>query len=117
MTNKELTPEELNSPEEQKYEEIWRVIMSTKGEYTLSKIQARILQQAIASGNRGIVMFQTFAISIPYVSEFYREKRFLKGALQLPERAGEKPFKPVSEEVFNKVKEEFYRKIGKVSGV
>lgn len=86
--NGELTQEMLN--EEDKYEEEWLVKLNTGGEYTLSKGQAGVIQGAIVRGERGIVMFETFSISLPYVAEFYRVRRFLKDALQLPAKASEK---------------------------
>ena len=100
-------------PEDDKYEEEWLVVINTKGEYTLSKVQARILQQAIAQGNRGIVMFTTFSISIPYIAEFYRTRRYLKGITALPERATEPEYKPIDPKVFEEWKRKVYEKIGK----
>jgi hypothetical protein len=78
--NEESTQETLN---EDAYEEEWVVKLNTKGEYILSKNQALLVQEAIASGSRGIVMFKTFSISVPYIAEFYRTKRFLKKDHQL----------------------------------
>ena len=108
--NQELTQETF---EDDKYEEEWTVVTNTKGRYTLSKIQARILQQEIATGNRGIIMFKTFSISIPYVVEFYREKRYLKEAKQLSAKLKEEEFKPMDPEAYKKLKEEIYAKVGK----
>jgi hypothetical protein len=113
QVNEGLITDTWDSPEEQKYEEEWLVVTNNGGEYTLSKVQAWALRQEIASGNRGIVMFQTFAISIPYIVEFYRVKRFLKDAKQLPERATEEPYRPMSPEKWKKFREEVYRKVGK----
>lgn len=94
-----------NDPE---FEEEWEVITSAKGKYTLSKLQARVLMQEMANGNRGIIPFKTFAISIPYIVEFYRVKRFLKDAKQLPARASEKPFEPMPDEKWQKIKKELF---------
>lgn len=107
-----LTPDIL-SEEEQKYEEEWKVILNSKGEYTLSKMQALVLKQAIAQGNRGTIMFETFAIPIPYIVEFYREKRFLKDAKQLPSRATEEPYKPIPPEKWEKLKKELFSRWNK----
>jgi len=93
------------------YEEEWKVILNTKGEYTLSRVQALILKQAMAMGKK-LVQFRTFLISIPYVAEFYREKRFLKGAKQLSARASEQPYKPIPKEKWEMIKKEMYSKIG-----
>lgn len=109
--NEALMPGTL--PDDDKYDEEWKVVLNTGGEYVLSKNQAKILQQAISTGNRGIIMFQTFAISIPYIAEFYRVKRFLRGEKQLPERASEPLYKPIPPEKWEKVKKQFYEKIGK----
>ena len=111
MSNEALMPE-ISSDDG--YDEEWKVVMSTKGDYTLNKMQARILQQEMAGGSRGIVMFQTFAISIPYVAEFYRVRRFLKDTVKLPERATEGPYKPIPPEKWEAFKKDVYGKIGKV---
>lgn len=108
--NEALMPEMLNDDD---YEEIWVVILNTKGEYRLSKNQGRLVREALARGERGAIVFETFAIPIPYIAEFYREKRFLKEAKQLPERATEQPHKPMSPEKWKKFREDIYRKIGK----
>jgi len=102
-----------NNEEENKYEEEWEVVLNTGGKYTLSKLQAWGLRHAISQGERGIVMYQSFSISIPYIAEFYRIRRFLKDTRQLPKTASEKPFKPVSPKKWEKIREEIYGKIGK----
>lgn len=71
------------SMQEELYEEEWVLKTNSKEEYRLSKKQAWMIQEAIASGNRGIVMFDTFSISIPYIVDFYRLKRFVKESRQL----------------------------------
>jgi len=108
--NEASMPEMLNDDD---YEELWIVILTSKGRYDLSKNQARLVQEALARGERGAIVFETFAISIPYITEFYRESRFLKKAKALPERATEPEYKPMSPEKWKKFKEEVYRKIGK----
>lgn len=74
------TPETLS---DELFEEEWLIKLNTGGEYRLSKKQAWTIQEAIASGNRGIIMFKTFSIPMPYVAEFYRVKRFLKEERQI----------------------------------
>lgn len=113
MTESEALTQEIFDPEDEKYEEEWKVIVNTDGEYVLSKMQARVLQQAIANGDRGIVLFKTFAISIPYITEFFRVRRFLKGAVQLPERATEELYKPIPPERWEEIKKRAYQSIGK----
>jgi len=108
LAKEELTPGTSN---EDDYEEIWVVILNTKGRYELTKNQGRLVREAMARGERGAIVFETFAIPIPYVAEFYREKRFLKGAKQLPARASERPYKPIPKEKWEKFKKEMYRKI------
>ena len=113
MQQNEALTQDILSEEEQKWEEEWMVITNTKGKYTLSKMQAIVLKEAIAKGNRGMIMFETFSISIPYIAEFYRTRRFLKEAKQLPARATEEEYKPMSPEKFAKLKKKAYRNIGK----
>ncbi len=110
-----LMPEMLNDPEEDKYDEQWKVIISSGGEYILSKMQALVLMQAMARREK-VVVFKSFIISIPFVAEFYREKRFLRGAVQLPDRATEKPFEPIPEERWQEIKRQVYEKIGRTDG-
>ena len=112
MTN----TEELTQPilGEDNYQEEWKVVLSSKGEYILSKNQALILKQVIASGNRSTVMFETFAIAIPYIVEFFRVKRFLEGEFQLPATASERPYIPIPKEKWDEIKKEVYEKIGKI---
>jgi len=104
----------LNNPEEEMYEEEWKVIVSTKGNYQLSKIQAKILMQAIARKEKAVV-FKTFTIFIPFIVEFYRVRRFLKDAVQLTARTKEEEYKPIDPKKFAKWKEEIYKKIGKIN--
>lgn len=104
----ELTPGMLSDDD---YEEVWVVILSTKGRYELTKNQGRLVREAMARGERGAVVFETFAIPIPYIAEFYREKRFLKGAKQLPARATEKPYQPIPKEKWEKIKKEIQSKL------
>lgn len=94
------------------WEELWIVIMSTKGRYELSKLQARLLQEAFNQGLRA-VNFDSFTIPVSFIAEFYREKRWKKGQMALPQKATEEAHVPMSPEKFAKFKEEVYRKIGK----
>ena len=110
--DKRSMQEILSDPEDEKYEEEWKVVMNTGGEYVLSKWQARTLMQTMAQGKREI-MFRTFMIAIPYIAEFYRVRRFLKGAKQLPARASELPYKPIPREKFDAFMKMCYQKLGK----
>lgn len=113
--NKASMPEELNNGvfSDDDYEEIWVVILNTKGEYKLSKNQGRLVREAMARGERGAIVFETFAISIPYIAEFYRESRFLKKSKQLPARATEALHKPILAERMQEIRKQVYQKIGK----
>lgn len=95
------------------YDEEWEVAVNNGGKYTLSRKQALVLQQAIAAGGRGIILFQTFSISIPYIVEFFRTKRFKVGTYQLPEKASEPPYVPMPPEKWEAFKKTVYSKIGK----
>ncbi len=105
--------QDILSEEEQRWEEEWEVILTSKGKYALSKMQALVVKQAIAEGSRGTIMFETFAIAIPYVTDFYRIKRFLKGVKALPERATEEEYIPMDPKKWEAMKKKFYEKIGK----
>jgi hypothetical protein len=107
-----LTQEILDDDHE--FEEEWIVRVNTGGKYILSKLQAKILQQEIFNGNRGIIMFKTFSISIPYIAEFYREKRFLKDTYQLPSSAVETEYVPIPPEKWEAIRKRAYSKIGKL---
>lgn len=105
----------LNNLEENKYEEEWKVIIGmTKAEYVLSKLQAMILQQAIARKEKAVI-FETFIISIPFIAEFYRTKRFLKGTKQLSARTTEPEYIPIPVEKWEELKKKIYAKINNVS--
>jgi len=79
MNQNEESTQETSS----EYDEEWKVKLNTGGEYLLSQKQAWVIQEAIASGNRGIIMFKTFSVSMPYIAEFFRVRRFLKADHQL----------------------------------
>jgi len=49
----ELTPGTLNDDD---FEELWTVITVSKREYQLSKNQARLVQEAMARGDRGAIV-------------------------------------------------------------
>lgn len=95
------------------YEEIWEAVISGGNKYELSKRQAEVLMQEMATGNRGIIPFETFVISIPYVTEFYRVSRFLKNSKTLPSTVKEEPYIPIPKDKWEKMKREAYEKIGK----
>ena len=103
----ELMPGTLNDDD---FEELWTVITVSKREYQLSKNQARLVQEAMARGDRGAIVFQTFTIAIPYITDFYRERRFIKDSKALPGRATEAPYEPVSPEKY----QEFREKVDKI---
>ena len=73
-------PEGLN---EDLYEEEWVVKIVKGGEYHLSKKQAWIIQDAIARNEKSIIMFKTFSISLSFIAEFFRTKRYIKASHQL----------------------------------
>lgn len=98
---------------EDDYEELWTVVTISKREYPLSKNQARLVQEAMARGDRGAIVFQTFTIPIPYVTDFYRERRFLKNTKALPEQTREAEYKRMSEEKWKKYREDIYKILGK----
>lgn len=106
--NEELTQEEYDD----NYDEEWVAIINKK-EYPLSKNQALVIKQAMATGERGNVVFDSFAICIPFVSEFYRVRKFLKGEKQLSASTLEPEYKPIPEEKWQKIKKEIYEKIRK----
>jgi hypothetical protein len=72
------------------YDEEWLVKVNTGGEYRLDRIGANILQEAMSQGQRQVI-FESYTLMIPYIAEFYRIRRFVKGQLQLPAQATERP--------------------------
>ena len=92
------------------YDEIWTLVTSTGGKYEITKKQVSIIKEAMKRGSR-IVVFENLVISIPYVTELFRVKRFLKKEKQLPEETENKDFKPVSLEKIEKLKRDLYKKL------
>lgn len=89
-----IPPNELLMPEESsRFIETWIVVIN-KTKYSLTQNQAELLRRAINSGNRGIITFDQFSISIPYIEEFYLESKTLNPKYQLEQ--GEIP--EISEE-------------------
>lgn len=107
--NEELMQEELNDDD---YEEEWVAVVN-KAKYDLSKDQALIVKQAMATGERGNVVFDSFVICIPFVSEFYRVRRFLKNAKLLTSKATEEEFIPMDPQKWEEFKKKVYAKVGK----
>lgn len=100
------------SSDEDKYDEEWVAVVN-KVNYPLSKNQALLVKQAMATGERGTIVFDSFVIAIPYVSEFYRKRRFLKDTYKLPAKATEEEFVPLSDEQMAKFRKKAYDAIGK----
>lgn len=53
--------------------EKWVAVVNDN-DYELDEKQAAVLNQAISENNRGIIQFDGFIISIPFLQEFYRVK-------------------------------------------
>lgn len=113
MTNTDQLTEGTLNDEENKFEEEWEAVLSSKNIYVLSKAQAQLVLQAMATGSRSTIPFQTFVIPIPYLVDFHRVRRFLKETKQLPAQAQEKEYVPISEERMAEIRKEAYSKIGK----
>lgn len=84
-----LSTESMQGIYDDGWEEEWEIVLNTGGRHQLGKKQAWVIQEAIASGNRGIVMFQSFGIPIPYIAEFYRVRKFKSDQISLSEKATE----------------------------
>lgn len=81
------------------YREEWTVRLN-KATYILNEEQANLLKSEIARGNRGVVMFKEFAISIPYIEEFFLSRKVYDVNRQLSESKYE-----VSEQAKEKMEE------------
>ena len=66
-----------------RYNEVW-ILKVGDNEWSLNKDQAAILKSAIKSGNRGMVVFDEFVVNIPFIKEFYLDRKVLKPEFQLP---------------------------------
>lgn len=103
--------------DENSYLEEW-VVMVNGFQYKLDKAQNETLSDAIGKGNRGIIMFEGFSISIPYIQEHYRSRRYLKANRQL-EAPPEREIILTPEELaarkqrMDKMRKEVYAKLGK----
>ena len=74
------------------YKESW-IVVCDKEKYALTGEQMDVLKQATVKGQRGLVWFDKFAISIPHISSIYLESK--KPDIQyLPE--GEPDMLPLS---------------------
>ncbi len=72
------TPSEpLMQPE---FEEEWAVVVD-KEVFALNKKEADLLKKATIAGQRGLVWFPKFAISIPHISAIYLTRRTYKNQL------------------------------------
>lgn len=107
------TKGELTQPE---FEEEWAVQIG-KEQFVLNNRQIKLLKEADLSGQRGIVWFDKFAVSIPHIQSIWLISRRIKN--QLPE--GTIPDEPIrtkeEQERINKriqkMKEELRIKFGK----
>ena len=70
--------EELTQPN---YKEEW-VVVAGREKFHLDEKQIEILRKADLAGNRGIVWFEKFAISIPHIESIYRVSRRTKDQLE-----------------------------------
>lgn len=52
------------------YTEEWTAVVNNS-KYILNESQANLLKQAIATNNRGVILFPEFAINLAYLEEFY----------------------------------------------
>ena len=109
LVKEELMLVELN---DDAYEEDWIAVIN-KNNYPLSKNQALIVKQAMATGERGSIVFDSFAIPLAFVQEFYRVRRYLKDTKALSEKATEKEYIPIKPERWEILKKEMYSKIAK----
>lgn len=57
-----------------KYERKWIVVIHDR-QYVLTETQANQLKALIASGNRGMAIFDDFVLNIPMIQEFYTEEK------------------------------------------
>jgi hypothetical protein len=85
-------PETSTEPEDQWLEEWCLVVDKTK--YHLTPEQSAVVKKAIARGDKGMIMFPKFVISMPYIREFYREKRYINPKYQLKEIVENRPQSP-----------------------
>lgn len=61
---------------QRKFSELW-VVEVGKKEYKLNEKQIALLKEADLAGQRGIVWFKDFAISIPHIQSIYLVERYL----------------------------------------
>ena len=61
-------------------DEKWEVVVS-KDRYSLSGKQVNLLKQATIAGQRGLMWFDGFAISIPHIQSIKRTKDHTDGEL------------------------------------
>lgn len=64
--------------------ETW-VVVCDKEKFSLNEKQIAVVKQATTKGQRGLIWFDTFAISIPHISSIYRSSVRSKEPEKLPE--------------------------------
>lgn len=65
---------------QQKFKEEWAVIVGRET-FILDENQIKILKQASTSGNRGIIWFEKYGISIPHIQAIYLVSKTPKDVL------------------------------------
>jgi hypothetical protein len=98
------------------YEEEWGVQVG-KEVFSLNGKQIKLLREADLAGQRGIVWFERFAISIPHIQSIWLISRHIKNQLE----AGERPEEPMmtdedrerARKKIQEMKKQFMIKFGK----
>lgn len=99
---------------QQDYSEEWAVIAGNET-FVLDENQVQILKQATLEGQRGLIWFEKFAISIPHIQAIYRMSRTLKNQLEAgetKEREFTEEEREANRERIQKIKEGFLQKHG-----
>lgn len=68
----------------ERFTEEWEINMG-KEKYVVNERQHALLEQAVLDGQRGMVVFDGLAISIPHIQSMYRLSRKIKPEYQLSE--------------------------------
>lgn len=66
---------------QQEYEEVWLVNLG-KEKYQVNEKQIKVLKRAMEEGHRGVIWFDSFAISVPHIQSISLISKTIKNKIE-----------------------------------